>query len=317
MKRVMSILLFAIITTLKVNAYESVFVQNRTWSYLYDFHDMSPSHHLWTVMTELDADTIIDDITYVYDSTEPVLYLYRDDTISQKAYIRLTDEFYKIVPKLTHNVVEYPIYDFKLMYGDTITLYDCDRWSVQGKEDTILRGVKYIVNNVNVIDGRKNINLRMAYNTEDFDESLLNETWIEGVGSLEYMHGIHVFSKGIIPAGIARFMCMHEADNLLYVTEIGKMYNCYIHKDIADAEEQIKSDGMTIFGNPYLCIKSAEDIATAQIKLVDICGRSIIEGRYAFREHELHFPTTHLPKGAYILSIDAKSRITTLKLIVP
>jgi hypothetical protein len=228
-------------------SYQSLVDTNKTWSVLFNM-DMPPWNTTYTI--KLGEDTLINSHNYkkVFRSDE-------ENTINWYGYGFLREDSLKKIYWLNSGT-DSLLYDFDLHIND-IYIYDYYSWKLISI-DSISLNNSY----------KKRYNFKFIIDTTLFD---INETWIEGIGSLS---GLFTIGRSTTTGGSYLLLCFSEKDTLIYQNPNYSV--CYLgNTDIPSYNN--KSDiKLAVFSNSHILkIEYNTDYYRAVFQIIDISGREI------------------------------------------
>ncbi len=223
MKRHLLILIFLIQTVNFVrgqtNIYHSFPDTNAIWSD--DWNAGGQSHHKFGIH----GDTVLNGVIY------KKIYSLYDTTLTNpnSAYYAAIREQNKKVYTVIDNSNEIVLYDFNLLVGDTMTYYYSMMFTVE--VDTFSRVVSKI-DSIILLDG----NYRKRYYLDGIGYCDVNDTIVEGIGSISWKGLFNPLEKGICTCGYSfHFSCFKQNDNALYMNNaICNWCFCELFTDVSD-----------------------------------------------------------------------------------
>jgi len=211
--------------------YHPLLTNDKTWSYFYNRVNEPDSYKeiLSTRTFSIKGDTAIWDRDYKLISSDwedHITWIFREDVSEQKVYARVLADAYCGCDNCYYcNGKEYLLYDFSTKRGDTVEVL-VGGFAYEGTLKYVVKDVFYETIQPSG-ESRKHIHLDpIKVESPFYLDEILNRsiTWIEGVGNTYY----EFIPMILEPTGYGRLMCMSEGDEVMYSTELGNKYECYV-----------------------------------------------------------------------------------------
>ncbi len=271
------------------NTYESIISDYKLWSVVQNDTNNNPSSYY----LQFTYDTLINGLEYtkLEKSTHPLMIVWED-----AGFVREDLE-----KRVYHwqNGVEYLIYDFELVKGDTLELgnplFPTNTTSVI--VDTIY--IEYI--------GLKDRDVIMLRDLNDNT----TELWVEGIGS---MAGLDKSGYQTLDIENINFelLCFNEFDTLKY--QDANYSTCYFAP--SSITENYLSD-IVVYPNPasaHVQVKSLKS-KVKSIEIYDIYGKAIIIPLLRRVGGVFTYNTSSLQRGIYFMKIQTEREVTINKFI--
>jgi len=313
MKRILSFCMFLMLATLSHAEYQSMLSVGKQWNYVVMSHDWwnpdssEDEYHLH--VTSISDTVTINGLTYFVVNnigTDDWYYrqaFMREDTMTQQVWIR---------PDSTAE--EHLLFSFNVAVGDTLR----DIVFLEDENDYLdMSQARYIVTDVERVDGRKRISLRavIPYYGSLYGEDAPYEkyhTWIESIGERAGgLAGISVPDGRTGNSSITALLCVRQDDDVLFVTNYGDEYGCELEK--LTAMEHISSDEMVcryVNGQYIIFVPGQENILSVQV--YDCRGAQLLPCGYTNN----HLPSD-LPANVYMLILKTNRKCYNSIIIVP
>ena len=291
------------------HAYHPMLTEDKTWSYLYDEVSGNATNQLilttrtYTVL----GDTSIWYLnhTYKYLSNYPH-WLFREDAEKQKVYtVSFNDGICDCVDCYGCNGVEVVLYDFSAEKGDTLDVF-------VGHPFAYSYFFKYVVKDVYykaiTPDGEmlKHIELTPTEIPDKWywEEPLSREImWIEGIGNNTFELIPETDNYGLL-------MCVSEGDNLIYSTDLGSQYECYV-------DTVIDHTALDMIEGMNLNLVVTENLITVDSN-VEINSLSVydLQSRELLKSDLPNIDISPLSSGLYLVTVQTDKGLWSEKFVV-
>lgn len=211
--------------------YHPLLTNNKTWSYFYNRVNEPDSNKeiLSTRTFSIKGDTTVWDRDYKIISSDwedHITWIFREDVSEQKVYARVLADAYCDCDDCYYcNGKEYLLYDFSVNKGDTVEVL-VGGFAYEGTLKYVVKDVFYETIQPSG-ESRKHIHLDpIKVESPYYLDEILNRsiTWIEGIGNTYY----EFIPTNLMSIGFGKLMCATEGDELIYSTELGRKYECYV-----------------------------------------------------------------------------------------
>ena len=260
-----------------------------------------------TTISATDQDTLSYSKVYsLFDST------LTNPNSTYFAALRETEdkEVYALLPGFEEGL----LYDFNLEVGDTIwyaiggslcynsvSFTDEDHYKVVTATDSIL-----------LVNGET----RKRWHLTDHPNGIMNDVWVEGIGSVVWYGLFNPFITDITLCGDSySFACMKEGDEVIYLSNpyceecFCQLMTTVNENDLAEA------DPIHIYPNPandHLVIESTEMIE--KLRIIDITGNVAKEKQVG--NLMIRIPVMDLTNGVYLIELQSSRKQYQKKLII-
>ncbi|MDB5284780.1 MAG: hypothetical protein JWO06_3855 [Bacteroidota bacterium] len=286
----------------KAQAYNPMLSDSNTWYITTCFEGC------WTDVVWTSGDTTLGGLQYKIvrskrcNSTSPcIIAFFREDTLQKKVYVRKysQDVGFK-------DTTEFVYYDFSLVQGDSIYLFDPQILYPRDVRDTL---GWYRVDTVYSISTLVGIRKLLFLYPVNFIGCCENMNWVESIGAIDgpYLYGggdswLNCFFRN----EVHEYSSWYGEDTVCDFTNVG-------------INEVFPSQNFSVFPNPTnnfttLLVKDKETMLTAS--LFDVAGREVLPLFTNKRLSTFNFPTEGLPPGLYFVKITNEAgRAIPLKLV--
>jgi hypothetical protein len=207
------------------------------------------------------------------DTIDFYVGLIREDTIKKKVYFRRP--FNK----------DHLIYDFSLNKGDTIKKLNCDFYD---------HCYQAVIQNVDSINLNFSFRKRLIVQIDNIEE-----TWIEGIGSLNGLIDLQHIDDSPNSIGL---LCFLSADTIIYEKELNQ-FGCLYFSLGTSLDKFSISNKLKIYSNPQLSEIVIENKSLIEhLSLYDMKGSKLIEVNP--NSNYFNINTSDLTKGLYIISVN-------------
>ena len=290
-------------------SYQPIFTDGKSWNYLYEYISETDSNqHILTTRTySVLGDTSIWYLnhTYKYLSNYPH-WLFREDAEKQKVYtVSFNDGICDCADCYGCNGVEVVLYDFSAEKGDTLDVFVGRPFAYSYFFKYVVKDVYYKAITPNG-EELKHIELTPTKIPDKWyrEEPLSREiTWIEGIGNNTFELVPETDNYGLL-------MCVSEGDNLIYSTELGSQYDCYVDTIINRTALKM-IDGINIrlvVTDGMLLIESNDDVN--DIAIYDLQGKQVMQSDKPVVD------MSPLSSGLYLVVIQTNKGLWSDKFIV-
>jgi len=254
------------------------------------------------------SDTLIDEINY------PSILLCNGEYVcavreeNKKVYVNL--------PKYG----EHLLYNFNLEVGDTIFYYigavarTLNQIAYYGYNILYVPHYKVVtsIGTIKLADG----SVRKRLNLIGWKESWFGDTWVEGIGSLDWVGVLNPFVNDMLTNGDGfALVCFEQNKEKIYISSACEDCNCWRPNNIAD----VLPMEISIFPNPttgkFSVFSSQFSEMNGEIEVFDVVGCNV--GTYRIRPEntETTIDISHLANGMYFLKIQTDNG-TVIKKVV-
>ncbi len=266
----------------KAQTYYPLVDTNKVWNNLILWADGVSSNNYTVKFT---SDTVINSLHYkkvlqIGFDEAPVKYIREDST--EKV-------FYKYYP----DSAEALLYDFNIGLNDTFTINTIPAYPVKLIADTI-DSVK--------ISGKLRKRIYLSW----VQTGAVNDTWIEGIGSLRGV--LTTFNLGLSNSQNDVLLCFTENDTLKY---INPEFSTCSYSGVGIQGYNANNNAVEIFPNPVTDNLQTQTgtgsevrIEKSEIRIYDIIGNLVLEK--SITENKTNIDISALPDGVYIVHVKSE-----------
>ena len=291
--------------------YHPIFNKGKSWNYIYNYA-IGPDFNTEIQSTRtfyIEGDTTLWDKDYKIISSDwedHITWIFREDINKQKVYARVLADAYCGCDHCYYcNGKEYLLYDFSAKRGDTVEVL-VGGFAYEGTLKYVVKDVFYETIQPSG-ESRKHIHLDpVKVESPYYLDEILNRsiTWIEGIGNTYY----EFIPTNLMSIGFGKLMCASEGDELIYSTELGRKYECYVDT-VIDHTALDLIDGVDlrlVIKDGMLHIESNDGIN--HIAIYDPQGKQLLQS------HKSIVDISSLSSGLYLVVVQSEKGIWTKKL---
>jgi hypothetical protein len=234
------------------------------------------------------GDTLVDGNVYrILDGFHYIQgdFLMREDVQEKVVYMKLLGG---------HSIIdEFPLYDFSIDVGDTVSVYN-------PRGPLPENGGEFVLDSI-VLRPLENDDHRFFYLHAVAPSISLSEVtvWVEGIGSLSLIN-----TPGASPTESDHLGCAFKNGQLLY-SDTDSIYSC----GALSIAETSKKSSLKAYPNPtsgLVNLSYSGDYTPQSINLISLEGKQIES--YTWKEQ---LDLTHIPTGFYFIQIEYKEEYST------